>query len=338
KRIDKGESLRETYEKKKADLFPGDPEPRYALAQWCKEQNLAKEQRELLEEVIRLSPDHAEARKDLGYVKDNGAWITEADLRKKLGFEKVNGVWVTAAEAKKIRRSGEVRKTLISISMNLAHAGASGAQARAALDALAKDDADLVAPLVEERLGDTNAEVRRSLVELLGKLKQKSSAARLAQVVLDDADRSVRQAAAAALWATADVPARTDVVQALFHRRSQKRDRAAEALVVVADPETVPYLIEGLYIRVERTVEVDPDDHVILRGGSGAALREGAFGGYHEEEAARARQSVYHDSSLALAALKKITGRDFDYSKGDWWSWWQKEGRAKLLPERDAKK
>src|SRR5262249_7945523 len=91
-KIEAGPTLKDDLTKKKADLVPGDPEPRYALAQWCKEKGLSAEWREMLEDVIRLAPDHAQARRDLGYVKDdNGQWITEEALRKKLGFEKVNG-------------------------------------------------------------------------------------------------------------------------------------------------------------------------------------------------------------------------------------------------------
>src|SRR5581483_11433331 len=44
-KVEVGESLRDVFEKKKADLIPGDPEPRYMLAQWCKENGLAPEWR-----------------------------------------------------------------------------------------------------------------------------------------------------------------------------------------------------------------------------------------------------------------------------------------------------
>lgn len=327
-----GPTLKDDFQKKKADLVPGDPEPRYALAGWCKEKGLTAEWREMLEDVIRLSPDHAQARRDLGYVKDdNGQWITEEALRKKLGFERVNGKWVTAAEAKKIRRTDEVRKLLVRFALNWPKGDRHATAAKAELDTLLKDDPALVGPLVEERLGEHDATVREALCEVLGKVKAKVSAPRLVAITFEDEDYDVRVAAAKAVWAVEDNAARTQLVQSLFSPKAQIRERAAEALGQIRDPETIPYLIEGLYLVAMAKVEVEQEPQVSR--GIGGVRAEGNFGGYYVQagEVREETRLVYLYSKKVLAALQKMTGRDFDYSKHDWFQWWEKEGKEKLL-------
>src|SRR5207302_2003034 len=127
------------------------------------------EQKEMLEDVIRLAPDHAQARRDLGYVKDGDTWVTEDALRKKLGFEKINGKWVPAAEAKRTRRADEIKKLLVRFALAWPKKDKKADAAKDELDALSKEDPALVGPLVEERLGEHDATVRLAFVQLLGK-------------------------------------------------------------------------------------------------------------------------------------------------------------------------
>ena len=79
---------------KLAALDKADVEGRFKLAMWAKEHNLNKRYRELLKAVITLNPDHAKARLELGYVNDNGKWLTEAQYYKKKGFERYRGRWL----------------------------------------------------------------------------------------------------------------------------------------------------------------------------------------------------------------------------------------------------
>jgi hypothetical protein len=335
-RIEAGSSVKEDFAKKKADLVPGDPEPRYALAQWCKEKGLLAEQKQMLEDVIRLAPDHAQARRDLGYVKDGDQWITEDDLRKKLGFEKVNGKWVPAADAKRARRAEEIRKLLLRFALVWPHQDQKATAARAELDALEKEDPTLVGPLVEERLGEHDATVRFALVVLLGKAKAKASAPRLVALTFQDDDRDVRIAAAKSAWQCEDVGARTAIVQSLFNSKKVIRERAADALDYIQDPETIPYLMEALYLVAQTQVEVE--DAPISRSFGGVAA-EGNFGGYWITAGSVAVETryVYLYSKKALAALKRMTGKDFDFSKHDWFEWWKTEGHDKFAKPAPAK-
>lgn len=328
-KIEMGSSVRDEYAKKKADLVPGDPEPRYALAQWCKEKGLAAEQKEMLEAVIKLSPDHAQARRDLGYVKDGDQWITEDALRKKLGFEKVNGKWIPAAEAKRGKRAEEVKKLLVRFALAWPKKDKKATAAKEELDALAKEDPTLVGPLVEERLGEHDATVRLAFVQLLGKAKAKLQGDRLVALAFEDEDEDVRLAAAYSAWQLEDNALRTKIVQSLYAPKGAIRDRAADALAYIDDRATVPYLIEALYLVGTKQVEVQSD--VPVSRGIGGIRAEGSFGNYYVQmgETEVETRYVYLYSKKVLAALKSITHKDYDFSKHDWFEWWEKEGKKK---------
>ncbi|MBI1850863.1 MAG: hypothetical protein HYR85_11015 [Planctomycetes bacterium] len=113
--IEKGKTTREIYEEKKAALKPGDAEAIYQLALWCHDQNFGKEWKQHLEETIKADPDHAAARKALGFVKQGDAWMTpkEAaatkskayeDEMKAKGMVKWRNAWVTPEDKEQLEK------------------------------------------------------------------------------------------------------------------------------------------------------------------------------------------------------------------------------------------
>src|SRR5262245_25534807 len=66
------------------------------LARWCAEDDiqLPEKRKECLAKAIELSPDHAEARQELGHIKVGGKWMDEEAANKAQGKIKVGGKWV----------------------------------------------------------------------------------------------------------------------------------------------------------------------------------------------------------------------------------------------------
>jgi len=58
-------------------------EAHFRLALWCKERGMEKRAKEHLRIVIKLNPDHAEARKLLGFVRKGKRWVREKPEEKK---------------------------------------------------------------------------------------------------------------------------------------------------------------------------------------------------------------------------------------------------------------
>lgn len=87
------------------------PESWVALAVWCSERDRAAEAREALERAVALDPDHAVARRLLGFVRYQGAWVAEADLRAQ-GLVPYRGEWIPADEARARREAAEAQRDL----------------------------------------------------------------------------------------------------------------------------------------------------------------------------------------------------------------------------------
>jgi len=81
-KIEKGESSFDVYEKRKKGLGTDDVKGWYDLGMWCKEQSLMKEARQCFRAAVKADPDHAPARRALGYVRYQGDWLTEKKYKK----------------------------------------------------------------------------------------------------------------------------------------------------------------------------------------------------------------------------------------------------------------
>ena len=81
-RIEKGASIFDEYDKRKAETPSGDPAALFKLAMWCQENGLRKEAKSAFRAVLKTSPDHKDARAALGYTRVEGKWMTPRDFRK----------------------------------------------------------------------------------------------------------------------------------------------------------------------------------------------------------------------------------------------------------------
>jgi hypothetical protein len=107
-KIVKEDDLYSQLERKQKDLANGTADDRYTLGVWCREKGLDAEARSAFLSVLRLDPDHTGARAGLGYVRQDGRWLTEDDLMKAKGLVKFDGRWMEPAE--KVRLEADQAK------------------------------------------------------------------------------------------------------------------------------------------------------------------------------------------------------------------------------------
>ncbi|HLG41865.1 MAG TPA: hypothetical protein VI643_00770, partial [Planctomycetota bacterium] len=89
----------EIFDQRKAELKEGDAVGRAELARWCGREKLKAEAAETWRAVIAIDPEHAEARKALGYLKlEDGRWATEDEIMAAKGLVKFEGRWMSPAE------------------------------------------------------------------------------------------------------------------------------------------------------------------------------------------------------------------------------------------------
>lgn len=98
-RIDKAEASDDIAQRRRAALAPRDIKGRLALAAYCREHDLKATERALLEEVIALEPNHAEARRLLGYVRTDQGWV-ERRVQEQRARDADNQAWLARERAR----------------------------------------------------------------------------------------------------------------------------------------------------------------------------------------------------------------------------------------------
>lgn len=76
-------ALLEQYQKRLGQAPEGDTKAKVELAAWCLASGLKAEGEDLYRAVLEKEPDHAAARKALGYVKEGAEWITATERKRR---------------------------------------------------------------------------------------------------------------------------------------------------------------------------------------------------------------------------------------------------------------
>jgi hypothetical protein len=100
-RIVKGRSPLDEYDEKAHKLGPQDVEGWKSLGRWASHHGLSAQSREAYRKALVSTPDDAEARQALGYVKLEGRWLTEEESYQARGYVKHDGEWMTKDEAQR---------------------------------------------------------------------------------------------------------------------------------------------------------------------------------------------------------------------------------------------
>ncbi len=82
-RIEKRTAPLDEVARREKDLAKDDVAGMLELASYCNEHNLLNKERRLLERVLALQPDHAEARHRLGYVREDNKWVLRSEQLRK---------------------------------------------------------------------------------------------------------------------------------------------------------------------------------------------------------------------------------------------------------------
>lgn len=110
-RVEKKATPEEEF-KARREAADGDAAKLYELYLWAKAQGLKSEPSRVLRDVIKVDPEHENARKLLGYEKYEGEWLTEKELEKRKaeaerkdkeakGLVLYKGEWIEPAEKEK---------------------------------------------------------------------------------------------------------------------------------------------------------------------------------------------------------------------------------------------
>jgi hypothetical protein len=310
---------------RRAAAGPDTEDGQWELAEWCREQSLFDQRKTHLRRLIELDPDHAQARRLLGFQFLDGQWITREDFRRGEGYELYKGKWRTPQEIEILESQARLEQAQKDWLLKLRRWRSdlnSPERARAAYESLtAIKDPVAVGPLREMFARERVRRVKTLYADILASLGTPEAAAVLVQRVLYDPDEELFYYCLDRLVALAPPHLADPFIKALRDKNNATVSRAAAALGRIGDRTAISPLIAALVTTHVRVLpgRASPEATTAAFSDSGPSVSQNA--GPHVQIAHIRNQPV-------LDALIKLTGANFDYDQKQWHYWYAQEQRA----------
>lgn len=183
-----------------APLEGDTPEVHRQIAKWCEEKKMPGEAKLHFERIIELDPEDEEARKALGYEKNDGVWMTAKERREQSGYVSYGGHLVTPQEKELLQQSSQQKKLAaqwkkqVKSLQNRLRADNGDQEARDTLRSISAPEA--LSALTHVLRQDEDYPQNRVLyVMAMGKIGTPAALGDLAAVAIGDEDGDVRQTA-----------------------------------------------------------------------------------------------------------------------------------------------
>lgn len=303
--------------------------------------------------VVALEPEHAAARRALGFERIGERWLAGDDLLRAKGFVRHGGRWLTreefAAATRPEREAAAQKAGEDRVRAELAKIATQDPvlvpQARRALGGL--PDAHKLAPLAQSLRCEPPA-LRVYAAQELGRLGDPLAVPALLKRVIDDPDATVRAAVGAALKEIGEPSTLAPLARALGSRYADTRVRAAEAIAMLGDQAGLGLVIgrwearsgnfPNVYFSTVKQISYIQDFDVEVAQTSFIAdpivgvLQEGVVQSVRvlatEQTFTTVERTGYQD------AATKLAGVDLGDDVKAWTAFWA-EHKERLLAERE---
>ncbi len=244
--------------------YPDTVQGQWDLAQWCLENGLRQQRKDHLQRVIELDPDHADARRALGYSRFDGKWKTYDQIKTDQGFVLYKGHWRLPQEVQLLQEKEKIEvaeKTWMQKLERLLSNASNDHQAIAAIN-----DPFAVKALAKAMHEDPRDQIRLLLAEVLGRIGTNPALQALAESAIKDSVPEVRLTCIDQLKKRDNAAAVDYFVGWLSDKRNDNKgnsvyiNRAAEALKEMGNASAIGPLIDALVTSHKR---------IIQQGGSG---------------------------------------------------------------------
>jgi len=303
---------------------PNTVEGHLDMAERCRKAGL-KEQREFhLQKVLELDPDHADARRGLGYSQVDGQWVRADEWFENQGYVRHKGDWRLAQEVdldslhdRQVVEEKEWRKRL-QVWRNSVIRGRN--DAAEALTQLRAVESPLAIAGLSEMLADTKEpkQLRLLYIDVLSKFNHGSAVTALLKRVMQDPDVEVRERSIDA----AKVNGREQAVAVLCHMLKNKDNlvvnQAGWALGRLGDPAAIPALIDAVVTTHRFKVQTGPG-----AGGITGGFSPQGGGGLQTGGGVKIIEKDFQNRQV-LSALTALVpnGVNFAYDKPAWKNWY----------------
>ncbi len=239
--------------------YPDTVDGHWQLAQWCRQRHLVRERKLHLERVLELNPDHAEARRVLGYSRIAGRWVTQEQIMAERGYRRYDGAWRSAQEIEVLERRLKEKRASTEWGVRIERwrewlGGDDAAKIEEARTSITQIDDPAALPALGEQLkAELHEEVRLLYLAALENIREPSSGLPYPQVVellvaisLEDPADEVRLSAIDILAADKPADATLAYIRELRSKDNRRVNRAAEGLRRMEDSRAVGPLVDAL--------------------------------------------------------------------------------------------
>ncbi len=316
-------------------------EAHWELAEQCRERNLSAQREHHLRQVLRLEPEHRQARYGLGYSRMGDRWVQLDEWMRERGYVRHQGAWRTTQEvkleqAREERESGQLgfrRQIRLWRNWVISRRG----REREGWDQLRQiDDPNAAVGLIEILENeDDPRELRMLAVDVLGRLQAPEAVDAFIARALRDRDMNIVDACLDQLRRFGGDRARRAFESRLNSADNSQVRRAGYCLKVLGDPEATLPLINALVTEHRFKVETNG-------GGGGrtsAGFGTGPGGGGSSFGAGGGPKIVTRklENTSVLRALATLwPGVNFGYNQPSWRAWYaQREAPPIVNLRRD---
>jgi hypothetical protein len=301
--------------------MPSTADGQWKMAEWCRASGLEAQREQHLEELLKLDPDHADARHALGYNKVDGKWVRPDEHMRSLGYIRFEGAWRLPQDVESRQRKErleEAQNQWRSKLRNLRSQFGKRRQAEATAELQAIRD-PFAAPALADLLHDEESPaVAAMYVEVLGRLNHPAATSALVREALENNDERVRDLCLDQLARRGEHGAVPVFVNGLGHKDNYMVQRAAIALARMGDQRAVVPLIDAL--TTKHKVLVNPGGG--SPGGIGATFSPNGGGGGLSMGGKPKIVEREVENPAVLQALTAMTGAHHGYDKATWKAWY----------------
>lgn len=311
----------------------------WTMAEECRHRNL-KQQRELhLQEILKLDPEHAEARYGLGYSKIDGNWVRTDQWMLSRGYIRYRGAWRiaqdVALEQAAEKHDKQVKDWRQKVKTWRTAITKRRGKEQEALESLRAIRDPAAAPALAEIVEDTreSRELRLICIEVLGKLRSAAGLAAFVKRAVEDLDPHIREACLDQL-ARFGTPQAVRACEKMLASKDNKRiNRAALCLGVLQDPSATQSLINALVTEHKFIVQSAGGSPGQMNLGFGG----GAGGGGNSFSAGGRPQTIekrFQNDGVLSALVALHPGVNFGYDVEAWKRWYASKDRPPVLDLR----
>jgi hypothetical protein len=346
------DEARHAAEARLAALPEQDAAAAYRLALELEAQGLEDVAHRAYERAISIDPDHAAARRALGYERIDGRWLAGDDLWRAKGFVHHEGRWMSAQEfAAATRPQRDAAEQKDGEQRVLAWLGMIGSEkadrvAEGRRRMALEEKRFKLAPLAQA-LRCQPTSLRVYAAEELGRLADPLGVPALLKRTIDDPDATVRAAAADALREIGEPSTVHPLGRALESRYADVRVRAAEALARLEDEVGAAYVLykwekrsgdfPRVYFTSVRQIGYIQDFDVEVAQTS--FIADPVVGTLQEGVVQAVKVLATEDTFTTVErvayqnALEHLTGEHLGPKVGAWRRWWD-DNEKRLLDQR----